>query len=120
MGYRSDVSVVFYTSNEERMPFAAIKLWFDENYPKFDFGCVETGSDCVLVTYESVKWYTGYDEVTAVEAAIALFVDTFDANNDTSAHYEMIRVGEELPDIERDASDWCQWRLDVSRTIHFN
>ena len=120
MGYRSDVKLVFYTSNESELPFSAVKLWFDENYPKYDFGDVEVGQNYVLISYEDVKWYQGYDEVEAVNKAIELFCDTFNAHENTGAHYEMIRVGEELQDIEREASAYCHWLLDVSRTIHFN
>lgn len=120
MGYRSDVKLVFYTSNDSTIPFSAVKFWFDENFPKHDFGEVETGQNYVLVSYEDVKWYDNYPEVRAVNDAIATFVDTFNANEDSNAHYEMIRIGEELNDIERDASAYCHWLLDVSRTIHFN
>jgi len=120
MGYRSDVSVVFYTSNESKIPFAAVKFWFEENFPKHDFCEVEMGQNYVLVTYESVKWYEGYPEVNAVNDAIALFCETFDANEDTGVHYEMVRVGEDLNDIEHDHSGWCQWLLYVERKIHFN
>lgn len=119
MGYRSDVKLVFYTSNESKIPFAAVKLWFDENYPKHDFCDVEVGNNYVLVSYEQVKWYDGYPEVQDTTDAIAKFVDTFDADDDTGAHYEMVRVGEDTADIEHDHSEWCQWLLSVNRTIHF-
>lgn len=120
MGYRSDIKLVFYTSNDSPTPFTAVKVWFDENFPKHDFCDVEVGQNYVLISYEDVKWYDGYPEVQAVNAAIEKFCETFDANEDTGVHYEMIRVGEELQDIERGASDWCHYLLDVSRTIHFN
>lgn len=120
MGYRSDVKLVFYTSNDSTIPFSAVKFWFDENFPKHDFGDVEVGQNYVLVSYEDVKWYDGYPEVQAVSDAIALFCETFNANEDTGAHYEYVRVGEALNDIEHDHSGWCQFLLDVSRTIHFN
>lgn len=120
MGYRSDIKLVFYTSNDSTIPFSAVKFWFDENFPKNDFGDVEVGQNYVLVSYEDVKWYSSYPEVEAVNQAIEQFCETFDANEDSNAHYEMIRVGEELNDIERDASAYNHYLLDVSRTIHFN
>lgn len=120
MGYRSDVKLVFYTSNDSTIPFSAVKFWFDENFPKHDFSDVEVGQNYVLVSYEDVKWYGSYPEVEAVNQAIEKFVDTFNADEDSNAHYEMIRVGEELNDIERDASAYNHYLLDVSRTIHFN
>ena len=120
MGYRSDVKLVFYTSNDSTIPFSAVKFWFDENYPKHDFCDVEVGQNYVLISYEAHKWYDGYPEVQAVNKAIELFCETFDANEDTGAHYEMIRIGEELEDIERDVSGWSQYLLDVRREIVFN
>lgn len=120
MGYRSDIKLVFYTSNDSPTPFAAVKLWFDENFPKYDFGDVEVGQNYVLISYEDVKWYQGYDEVEAVNKAIETFVDTFNANEETGLHYEMIRVGEELQDIEHDHSAYCHCLLDVRREITFN
>ena len=120
MGYRSDVKLVFYTSNDSTIPFSAVKFWFDENFPKHDFADVEVGQNYVLVSYEDVKWYDNYPEVRAVNKAIEQFCETFDANEDTGAHYEMIRVGEELNDIERNYSSWSQYLLDVRREIVFN
>lgn len=119
MGYRSDVKLVFYTSNESEIPFAAIKFWFDENYPKHDFCDVEVGTNHVLVSYEDVKWYSSSPEVEAVDNAITKFCEAFNANEDTGAHYELIRVGEEMNDIEHDHSGWCHFQLYVNRTIHF-
>lgn len=120
MGYRSNIKLAFYTDNKCATPFAAVKLWFDENFPKHDFGDVEVGNNHILVSYEDVKWYEGYPEVEAVDRAIALFCETFNANEDTGFHYEMIRVGEELTDVDHDHSGWCQFLMNVSRTIHFN
>lgn len=120
MGYRSDVSIVFYTDNKSKTPFTAVKFWFDENYPKHDFCDVEVGDNYVLVTYEDVKWYDGYPEVEAVENAVALFCETFGANEDNGVHYERVRVGEETHDIVHDNSDWCHFLLYVERKIHFN
>lgn len=120
MGYRSDLKLVFYTDNKSEIPFAAVKFWFDENFPKYDFGDVEVGNNYVLISYEGVKWYQGYPEVEAVNRAIETFVDTFNANEDTGAHYEIVRVGEDTNDIEHDHSGWCNFLLYVNRTIHFN
>ena len=119
MGYRSEVKLAFYTSNESQIPFAAVKLWFDENYPKNEHCDVEMGNNYVLVSYEQWKWYDGYPEIQAVYDAITKFTETFNANEDSGAHYEMIRVGEEAADIDRNQSDWCQWLLNVERTIYF-
>ena len=85
MGYRSDVSIALYTRNLEDLPFASLKLWFDENYPKVEAttewdAVIETGEDFILVTYHDVKWYADYTHVQAVRRAIETFTETFEAN----------------------------------------
>lgn len=127
MGYRSDVSVVFYTRNHETVPLAALYLWFDENYPAKTAdeewqAKITKGSDYVIIEYHGVKWYSEYEHVKEVKAALDKFTDTFAANGDTEADvaWEMMEVGEDMTDITRDGSSWNDWRLDVARTIHFN
>lgn len=119
MGYRSDVTYVFYTSNTDAVPFSVIKLWFDENFPKHDFGEVEVGEDSIAVWYTDVKWYRGYHEVEAVERAIEIFTVAFEANDKDNVAWEMVRIGEELADIEHDGSTHHNYRLGVNRSIHF-
>ena len=127
MGYRSDVVVAFYTRQvPDPLPLSALKLWFDENYPIKEAKAgweakIEVGTDAVLVRYESVKWYGSYMHVGAVEEAIERFTDTFDTTSDESpAAYEVMRIGEELNDIEHDHSSWCDWRLNARREIEFD
>ena len=121
MGYRSDVSIAFYTTNTETLPLIAIKLWFDENFPKeLPPEEVEVGDDYILARYEGYKWYPGYEEVRMVEAAVTLFGDTFECDEEGAAHWETVRVGEELNDIEHDSSPYAGYRLSVSRMIHFD
>lgn len=125
MGYRSDVTIVFYTRTPTTdVPFAALKLWFDENYPTHEaideWGAkVELGDDFIMVTYEDVKWYDSYDHPARVGKAIDLFTDTFEANDHDKVAYETVRIGEEMEDIEMSASNYSDWRLDVSRTVNF-
>lgn len=125
MGYRSDVTISFYTSNGSDIPFAAVKLWFDENYPKQtavdEWGAeIEEGQNYVNIWYTDVKWYDDYEHVRAVQAAIAKFVDTFDADTKPGAHYEMVEVGEDINDISHKHSEWCHYLLHVDRTIRFD
>ena len=121
MGYRSDVSIAFYTTNTETLPLIAIKLWFDENFPKeLPPEQVEVGDDYILARYEGYKWYPEYEEVRMVEAAVTLFGETFECDEDGAAHWETVRVGEELNDTEHDSSPYANYRLSVSRTIHFD
>jgi hypothetical protein len=126
MGYRSDVVVAFYTrQSPDRMPLSALKLWFDENYPieeaKTEWDAkVEIGEDWIMVHYQDVKWYDGYKHVEAVEAALQRFTDTFDTTSEESlAAYELMRIGEDLNDIEHTHSDWPDWRLNVRLEIEF-
>lgn len=131
MGYRSKVVFVFYTRHQDQVPFAALKLWFDENYPHKEAvteweARIETGGyhdhtqDWIMVTYEDVKWYQGYNHVEAVDRAMQNFIDTFDANDRDSVAFESIRIGEETEDIEERRSDYADWRLGVRREIYFD
>jgi len=120
MGYRSDVTYAFYTMQPDIVPFAAIKLWFDENFPKYDFGTVDVGKDYIRVSYDNVKWYEAYPEVQAVNEALNMFAVAFEAGDKDNAAWEMVRVGEETPDIEMDGSAYSQFRLGVNRDIVFD
>lgn len=139
MGYRSEVKIVFYLThgtsdnidefNAKRgtttLPFAALKLWFDENYPvavaKDEWGVeIEYGDDYILLRYEDVKWYSGYVHPTEVEEAFAKFSDVFRSDeHDHRAQYEIVRIGEQDDDIERDGSSYNDHRLNVERSIIF-
>ncbi len=136
MGYRSDVKIVFYltkgthdtppTEDNPLVPFAALKLWFDENYPvqeAKDEWCAEIkygDYEHILVSYYDVKWYGGYKHPTAVEEAFANFSDTFRSDErDHRAQYEFVRIGESDDDIERESSSYSDYRLCVERSILF-
>lgn len=124
MGYRSDVTFAFYTRNQEAVPFAALKLWFDENYPHREAreeweARIETGDDWITVEYHDVKWYPGYTHVEAANRAMRTFIDTFEANDKDNVAYEFVRVGEETEDIEEDRTNYCDYRLGVRREIYF-
>jgi hypothetical protein len=139
MGYRSDIKIVFYLThgtsesieeaNAKRgtttLPFAALKLWFEENYPAAaakDEWCAEIkyGDDYILVTYTDVKWYSGYEHPMAIEAIFEKFSDTFRSDErDHRAQYEIVRIGEQDDDIERESSSYNDHRLCVERSIIF-
>lgn len=125
MGYRSDISIVFYTRNPEKVPFIALKVWFDENYPKMEaldewHATLQRINDTfLLVEYRDVKWYEDYKHVQAVNEAIRKFADTFDANGADNVAYEFVRVGEETQDIGEETSTWSDYVLRVKREIVF-
>jgi len=124
MGYRSDVTLVFYTLPNMGMPFGSLKLWFDENFSKLSLARdAETsmGSYYIKVSWTDIKWYSGYDEVREIDAAIKLFGETFNVNDEgTQVAWESVRVGEELADIEQDGSIYKTYRLGVNREICFD
>jgi hypothetical protein len=125
MGYRSDVSVAFYSRDIEHLPLASLKFWFDETYPKKEavgeWGAeVEVGGDYILVTYSSVKWYPSYSHVDAVRSAIDKFEEAFDADEvEGLGAVELVEVGEEMEDIKARRSNYCDYRLGVNREIVF-
>ena len=131
MGYRSDVSYLFYTgtrlvreadgthTREPRGPFALLKLWFDENYPKHQYIQTTQGEDYIHVKYHGVKWYEGYEEVEAVRKAVESFEKCFntDDHDQMTGMWEMVRLGENDDDVERSGSEHHDWRLNIQREI---
>ena len=135
MGYRSDVKVVFYltkgtidtppTEDNPLVPFAALKLWFEENYPvmvaKDEWGAeIDYGDDYILLKYTDVKWYPSYIHPQDVETLFEKFSDVFRSDErDHRAQYEIVRIGENDDDIERECSGYADHRLYVVRDIIF-
>ena len=131
MGYRSDVSYLFYTgartvkdadgtyNNEPIGPFALLKLSFTENFPKHEYAEITEGGDYIRVQYHDVKWYEGYEEVEAVKKATESFDKCFNTDDyeQMTGKWEMVRVGEENDDVGRDGSAHHDWRLNVRREI---
>jgi len=133
MGYRSDVKIAFYLANPREarpewfiaLPFAGLKLWFEENYPVAvakDWSAeIEYGDDFICVSYSDVKWYDDYEHVEAVKAASEKFDEAFGTNDQyPRAHWDFIRVGENVDDIKVDGNPYSSDRLRVSRQIIFD
>ena len=140
MGYRSDVKIVFYlthgcsdsiteandnTPENPTLPFAALKLWFDETYPvkeaKEEWEAeIEYGSNYILCSYLDVKWYEGYEHPNNVSTAFEKFSAAFRSDErDHRAQYEFVRIGEEEPDIERNSSSYADYRIAIERSMIF-
>lgn len=122
MGYRSDVTIAFYSRDNANLPGAMLKLWFDENYPHKEAegwdAKITRGSDYVLIQYYAVKWYSGYLHVDAVNRAIHNFEDAFDTSEEhTAAAYELIRIGEDHGDLVAERSDYADYHVGVRREI---
>lgn len=115
MGYRSDVTAVFYAENEDDFP--VIKLWVDENIKDETY---EQRGLYLLYEIRDVKWYDSYEYVRAFHQAMEDFADTFDGQEGRpKGRYEFIRIGEEPSDIEEQCSEYMQV-LYVRRSIEVN
>lgn len=116
MGYRSDVVFAFYPS--AKGDGQAVSSWVAERWPQA--WCeVEASEELVLVRYTDVKWYDDYEFVKAAQSAAREFAQVFEADEYESgrAHWEMVRIGEDDADIERDGSPFMDFRLCVRRDI---
>lgn len=108
MGYRSEVTMLFYANNEEDFPM--LKLWIDENVrpalkewldvtpQEFSRG----QSKGYAVHFSDVKWYDSYPEVQAIEAAWDKFKDTFGNDESASMGAERAQIGEDYSDVTYD------------------
>jgi hypothetical protein len=125
MGYRSDVTIIFYArgTSKDAGRDTLLKLWFEENYPVAEAkgewcAAIRHKFDAIIIEYEQVKWYEGYDHVQAVIAALRKFDDTFDGfSPEALFSWELIRIGEDDTDIEVDRGEYSDHLLYVSRSI---
>ncbi len=123
MGYRSDVTALFYVSKAEHYPL--LKLWLSENFPMDMFHDNIRWFDRGMVFEESdTKWYSDYDEVKAFDKAAEAYhelVEDFDnsqVEGQPTFCYEFIRVGENYDDVETEYyGDGCEFMLGLNRTI---
>ena len=137
MGYRSEVDVVFYVPTDSDTAYPLLKLWFDANYPHIeakDEWCATIQYDeenqAILVGYQDVKWYDGYDHVKAVEKAfedIDKLIHSHEKyegyDTDTTQFniaWEFVRIGEEYNDVETRASDNTDYVITVNRSTEIS
>lgn len=122
MGYRSDVTAVFYVNEAKHFP--VLKLWLDENFPVKESGnYIRWFNRGMIFEEENTKWYGDYEEVKAFNGAVEKFTDLIymDTSGNEDApkfSYEFVRIGEEYDDIE---TSWeghhCEYILGVSRSV---
>lgn len=125
MGFRSDVSIIFYArgNSNDASHNAILKLWFDENYPVREAkgewcALIRRKDNAIIVDYDDVKWYSDHAHPREVDAAIKKFSDTFNCDEpDCLFAWEMMRIGEEDSDIDSERSDFNDHLLYVSRSI---
>lgn len=128
MGYRSDLTMLFYACDEADFP--VFKLWFDENvvpvlrehwnddeYQPREF---ERGySKGYALHFGDIKWYDSYPEVQAIERVWDLLSTTFGQDTETGFAGERVRIGESNDDIERDDTWHSQDLLHIVRHVEY-
>lgn len=124
MGYRSDVTMVMYTSADHKDKFAALKLYVDENLPD-QFEVVGEGDGRYLYCHiNEVKWHGRYEEVDVYTRAFceweSMFIDEADLQGAPIFHYEFMRVGEDMDDVEYDCSSYADRVIHVNREVYIN
>jgi hypothetical protein len=126
MGYRSDVTIVMYPKRKE--DFAALKLYADETFPdQFevheDNNRIE-GFRYLMLEFDSVKWYEGYEDVDVYTRAFSewdtMFEDEYEPESGSIFHYEFMRIGEDYEDIVYDRSVDSDMILGVDRNAYVN
>lgn len=141
MGYRSDVDIVFYVPSQSDTAYPLLKLWFDANYPhteaKDEWGAeidYDEKNRAVTVRYNCVKWYQAYEHPQAVDQLFvdietlldrledALPITTVEDPDVTPFEiaWEIVRIGEEEPDIEIDQSVNADGVIAVNRTTEIS
>jgi len=126
MGYRSDVTIVMYPKRKE--DFNMLKLYVDETFPnKFEV-CEDDnrikGFRYLMLEFDSIKWYEGYEEVDVYTRAFSewdtMFRDEYEPESGTLFHYEFVRIGEDYEDIVYDQSEGSEVILGVDRNAYVN
>jgi hypothetical protein len=123
MGYRSEITAVFYTNIKDEWPL--LKLFVEENFPKdlnndLRAECEEPRRRWGFVfRVDDYKWYEIYPEVQAFEE----FEDKFSGMEkcvDGTWAFEFARIGEETDDIEERSSNHADYILRVARRIEID
>jgi hypothetical protein len=135
MGYRSDVTIVMYPKRKE--DFNMLKLYADETFPdKFEVHyCEDTfldeGFRYLMLEFDSIKWYEGYEGVDVYTRAFSewddkFFDDSEEQDEDNAGnyepifHYEFVRIGEDDEDIVSDRSNNSEYILNIERRAYLS
>ena len=123
MGYRSDITAVFYTCKKDEWPL--LKLFVDENFPKDLAECLEEKSEeprkrwGFMFRVDDYKWYESYPEVQAFNEFEERFKSMQKCVDGTWA-FEFARIGEDYTDIENRSSDYADYVLNIARSVDVN
>ena len=116
MGYRSDVAIAIHKDLQgEFLTFlntTELMAHIFGDMSDFHLDKDYQGDGHWLFTVDSVKWYTDYKDIQMFEK----FMDAMDEKSRHDAQYRLIRIGEELEDIEY-RGDWCEADIYVKREI---
>jgi hypothetical protein len=120
MGYRSEVAIMMYGTDEE---MAVVKAVYDRLYSALDAETKETvdylmgdddngfSEEGFRFHAENIKWYDG-------DAHIEFFKEFFNEGDYSGASCEFIRIGEANDDIETEyTGDDNEYRLGITRLI---
>ena len=123
MGYRSNVTAIFYCHNQDDYP--SMKLFVEENIGgtfKEDLTEEESNERKYIKFYlEDVKWYDSYSDVIQFNEFIEAFVELADDDESKLTWaYEFVRFGEELNDIEVTESDGANNVMSIHRYVDLN
>ena len=123
MGYRSEVTAIFYCHNQDDYP--SMKLFVEENIGgtfKEDITEEESNERKYIKFYlEDVKWYDSYTDVIQFNEFIKAFVELADDDESKLTWaYEFVRFGEELNDIEVTESDGANNVMRIHRYVDLN
>lgn len=123
MGYRSEVTAIFYCHNQDDYP--SMKLFVEENIGgtfKEDITEEESNERKYIKFYlEDVKWYDSYTDVIQFNKFIKAFVELADDDESKLTWaYEFVRFGEELNDIEVTESDGANNVMSIHRYVDLN
>ena len=123
MGYRSEVTAIFYCHNQDDYP--SMKLFVEENIGgtfKEDITEEESNERKYIKFYlEDVKWYDSYPDVIQFNEFIEAFVELADDDESKLTWaYEFVRFGEELNDIEVTESDGANNVMRIHRYVDLN
>jgi hypothetical protein len=76
----------------------------------------------LLLEFDGIKWYEGYEEVDVYTRAFSEWDDMFardepDPEGEAIFHYEFMRIGEDYEDVVYDRSYGSDHALNMSREI---
>lgn len=129
MGYRSDVTMLFYANDAADFPM--LKLWFNENVvpalqehwggdeeyqPKeFERGYAKG----YALHFGDIKWYDSYPEVQAIESEWNKFTEAFGSDDTVGLSAERATVGEDYGDVSYDSTYHSMSLLSIVRHAEY-